>query len=116
MTKFVIYHNPRCSKSRQALKIIQDNNWKYEIRLYLEEKLTPLELADILNKLEMVPRDLLRKSEDDYKINNLKCLSHSDQDIINIMIKFPKLIERPIIITKNKAIIGRPPENIYHLL
>ena len=71
MTKFLIYHNPRCSKSRQALKIIQDNNWKYEIRLYLEEKLTALELADILKKLEMVPRDLLRKSEDDYRINNL---------------------------------------------
>ena len=64
----------------------------------------------------MVPRDLLRKSEDDYKINNLKCLSHSDQDIINIMIKFPKLIERPIVVKGNRAVIGRPPERVKELL
>jgi arsenate reductase len=63
----------------------------------------------------MQPRELLRKGENDYKLNNLSNLKHSDQDIINFMIKFPKLIERPIIIKEEKAVLGRPPANVYNL-
>ena len=116
MSKFLIYHNPRCSKSRQALKIIQDNNCEYTIKLYLEETLTITEIEDVLLKLKMEPRALLRIGEEDYKSNNLKNLELSDQDIINFMIKFPKLIERPIIVKANKATLGRPPENVYKII
>jgi arsenate reductase len=115
MSKFIIYHNPRCSKSREALEIIRQNNLDHQIKLYLEDPLTFEELESILLKLQMQPRELLRKGENDYKLNNLSDLKHSDQDIINFMIKFPKLIERPIIIKEEKAVLGRPPENINHL-
>ena len=115
MSKFIIYHNPRCSKSREALEIIRQNNLDHQIKLYLEDLLTSKELESILLKLKMQPRELLRKGENDYKLNNLSDLKHSDQDIINFMIKFPKLIERPIIIKEEKAVLGRPPENINHL-
>ena len=115
MSKYIIYHNPRCSKSREALEIIRQNNLDHQIKLYLEDSLTFKELESILLKLQMQPRELLRKGENDYKLNNLSDLKHSDQDIINFMIKFPKLIERPIIIKKEKAVLGRPPENVNHL-
>ena len=115
MSKFIIYHNPRCSKSREALEIIRQNNLDHQIKLYLEDPLTSKELESILLKLQMQPRELLRKGENDYKLNNLSDLKHSDQDIINFMIKFPKLIERPIIINEEKSVLGRPPENINNL-
>ena len=115
MSKFIIYHNPRCSKSREALEIIRQNNLDHQIKLYLEDPLTSKELESILLKLQMQPRELLRKGENDYKLNNLSDLKHSDEDIINFMIKFPKLIERPIIIKKEKAVLGRPPEHVNHL-
>ena len=115
MSKFIIYHNPRCSKSREALEIIRQNNLDHQIKLYLEDPLTSKELESILLKLQMQPRELLRKGENDYKLNNLSALKHSDQDIINFMIKFPKLIERPIIIKEEKAVLGRPPENVNNL-
>jgi arsenate reductase len=115
MSKFIIYHNPRCSKSREALEIIRQNNLDHQIKLYLEDPLTFKELESILLKLQMQPRELLRKGENDYKLNNLSDLKHSNQDIINFMIKFPRLIERPIIIKEEKAVLGRPPENVNHL-
>jgi arsenate reductase len=105
VSSFKIYHNPRCSKSRKALQILQDNNYDYEIILYLDIKLSSSLIADILKKLNLSPRDLLRKNELD-----------SDNDIINFMIQFPKLIERPIVIKENKAVIGRPPERVKELL
>ena len=116
MSKFIIYHNPRCSKSRQALEIIKQNNCDYQIKLYLDEPLTFNELESILVKLQMQPRELLRKGESDFKLNNLSDPKHSDADIINFMIKFPKLMERPIIIKEDKAVLGRPPENINNLI
>ena len=112
----LIYHNPRCSKSRQALKIIQQNNCDYKIRLYLKEPLSVEELESILFKLKMQPRELLRKDESDYKLNDLANLKHSNLDIINYIIKFPKLMERPIIIKEEKAVLGRPPENVNTLI
>ena len=116
MSKFIIYHNPRCSKSRQALEIIKQNNCDYQIKLYLDELITFKELESILVKLQMQPRELLRKGENDFKLNNLSDPKHSDADIINFMIKFPKLMERPIIIKDKKAVLGRPPENVNNLI
>lgn len=73
-------------------------------------------IEDILKKLDLSPRELLRKGELDYKDNDLRNIEHSDQDIINLMIKFPKLIERPIVVKGNRAVIGRPPERVKELL
>ena len=116
MNKFVIYHNLRCSKSRQALEIIKQNNCDHQIKLYLEEPLTFKELESILFKLKMQPRELLRKGESNFKLNNLSNSKHSDKDIINFMIKFPKLMKRPIIVNDIKAALGRPPENVYKII
>ncbi|MDB9997812.1 arsenate reductase (glutaredoxin) [bacterium] len=116
MSSFKIFHNPRCSKSRQALQILQENNCDYEIFLYLDMELNTLLIEDILKKLDLSPRELLRKGELDYKDNDLRNIEHSDQDIINLMIKFPKLIERPIVVKGNRAVIGRPPERVKELL
>jgi arsenate reductase (glutaredoxin) len=116
MSSFKIFHNPRCSKSRQALQILQENNCDYEIFLYLDMELNTHLIEDILKKLDLSPREFLRKGELDYKDNDLRNIEHSDQDIINLMIKFPKLIERPIVVKGNRAVIGRPPERVKELL
>jgi len=116
MHKIKIYHNPRCSKSREALQIIKDNNLEPEIKLYLEEKITLNELSNILDMLGLQPRDIIRTNEEEYKINNLQDSCHTRNDLLNFMINFPKLIERPIIIMGNNAVLGRPPENVYKLL
>ena len=93
MSTFKIFHNPRCSKSRQALRILQDNNCEIEIFNYLEKDLDVSLIKDILKKLSLKPRDILRTSELDYKDNNLKEDDLSDDDLIDYMIKYPKLIE-----------------------
>lgn len=116
MSNISLYHNPRCSKSRQALALLQDNGVSPEIRLYLEMPPNRDELVDVLKKLDITPRELLRKSEDDYKDNNLKDTSLSDDQLIDAMVKFPRLIERPIAITATEAKIGRPPENVLDLI
>jgi len=116
MSSFTIFHNPRCSKSRQELQILQQNNYDHEIVLYLDIELNAPLIEDILKKLDLSPRELLRKGEIDYKDNDLGDIEHSDQDIVNFMIKFPKLIERPIVIKGNRAVVGRPPERIKELL
>tara|TARA_B100000902_G_C27253741_1_gene886693 strand:+ start:701 stop:1069 length:369 start_codon:yes stop_codon:yes gene_type:complete len=116
MQKISIYHNPKCSKSRQALDIIIKKNIKPEIILYLDKNFSVNELKNIISKLGIQARDLLRKGEDEYKKNNLQNLKLKEDDLIKIMIKYPKLIERPIIIFHNKAIIGRPPEKIFDFL
>jgi len=116
MKKIIIYHNPQCSKSRQTLEIIRKKGIKPEIILYLDKTFSPNELKDIIVKLGITPRDLLRKGESEYKENNLKNLNLEDDDLIRAMIKHPKLIERPIVIADNKAIIGRPPEQVLELI
>ena len=116
MKKIIIYHNPQCSKSRQTLEIIRKKGIKPEIILYLDKTFSPNELKDIIVKLGITPRDLLRKGESVYKENNLKNLNLEDDDLIRAMIKHPKLIERPIVIADNKAIIGRPPEKVLELI
>ena len=116
MSAYKIFHNPRCSKSRQALQMLQDNNCDIEIINYLETDLNASLIKDVLHKLSLKPRDILRTSEQDYKDNNLKEDNFSDDDLIDYMIKHPELIERPIVIKGHRAVLGRPPENVLELI
>ena len=116
MNNFTIYHNPRCSKSRQTLELLKENNIEPEIILYLENPPSEEKLTELIDLLGINPRDLLRKGEEEYKTQNLRDESLKGKDIIKIMSENPKLIERPIVISKNKAIIGRPPENVLVLI
>lgn len=116
MSEIQIVHNPRCSKSRQTLQLLQDNGLEPSVRLYLEDPLSDAEIRGLLSKLGISPRDLLRSSEADYKENKLADKSLSDDALIDAMVKFPKLIERPIVVKGDKAVLGRPPENALALL
>ena len=115
MSIYKIFHNPRCSKSRKTLELLEDNNCEIAIINYLEIDLDVLLIKDTLEKLSLKPRDILRKSEQDYKDNNLKREDLSDNELINYMIQYPKLIERPIVIKEDRAVLGRPPENVLEL-
>ena len=115
MSAYKIFHNSRCSKSRQALKILQDHYCDIEIINYLEIDLDVSLIKDVLKKLSLKPRDILRTSEQDFKDNNLKEDNLSDDDLIDYMIKYPGLIERPIVVNGDKAVLGRPPEDILKL-
>jgi len=111
-----IYHNPRCSKSRQTLALIEEKGVQPEIILYLEHTPSAAELTEVLSKLGISARELLRKGEQAYKDNNLSNADLSEQDIIEKMTQYPKLIERPIVIKGKQAVLGRPPENVLDLL
>ncbi|MBU2887391.1 arsenate reductase (glutaredoxin) [Gilvimarinus agarilyticus] len=111
-----LYHNPRCSKSRQALSLLEERSVSPQIIKYLDETPSVSELAEVIKKLGITPRELLRKGEAAYKELNLADPALSDQHIIQAMQQNPKLIERPIAIVGNKAVIGRPPENVLELL
>ena len=111
-----IYHNPRCSKSRQTLTLIQDQGIEVEIVDYLNSPPSQAELDRVLKMLDMQPADLMRKGEAIYKELGLKEKSLNRKDAVKIMCKNPKLIERPIVIKGDKAILGRPPENVNELL
>jgi arsenate reductase (glutaredoxin) len=106
-----IYHNPRCSKSREGLKLIEDGGNEVEIIDYLNHPPTAKELSDLIKLLKITPEALLRKGEDVYK-QYVKDQNLSDKELINLMTKYPKLIERPIVFNHEKAVIGRPPSLI----
>jgi len=110
-----IYHNPRCSKSRQTLKILQENGVEPEIVKYLEDVPTANELREILKKLGIKPEKLVRKIEKIYK-EKFKGKELSDEEWIQAMVEYPKLIQRPIVVKGNKAVLGRPPENVKEFL
>jgi arsenate reductase len=114
--EIIIYHNSKCSKSRKALEIIRSKNIEPTIILYLKNKLSKIEVKNLLSKLGLSIRDILRTGEDEYKKNNLKNENLSDDELIEFLIKFPKLLERPIVVKNSKAVIGRPPENILTFL
>ena len=114
--KTTIYHNPKCSKSRATLQLLRENNIDPEIIEYLVDTPDKNTLEKILELLKLEPRDLIRKNEDDYKLSGLDDLSLSDAEVIGILIKFPKLIERPIVLIDGKAVIGRPPENVLEII
>ena len=111
-----IYHNPRCSKSRQTLALIEEKGLSPEIVLYLENVPSADDIYSLLKKLGISARDLLRKGEDAYKENNLKDKDLSDEFLVEKMTEFPKLIERPIVVKGDKAVLGRPPENVLDLI
>ena len=111
-----IYHNPRCSKSRQTLQLLEDNGITPQVVLYLETPPDAKTLKTLLKKMGISARQLLRKGEDEYRQNNLSDSSLSDQQLIDAMVKFPKLIERPIVVNGNRAALGRPPENVLDIL
>lgn len=112
--KIEIWHNSRCSKSRNALSYLQDKNIELEIKEYLKTPLSVAELKDVLSKLNMKPSELVRNKEDIYKELNLKDVS--EEELLEAMVKNPKLIERPIIINNDKAVVARPLENIEKVL
>ncbi len=110
-----IYHNPRCSKSRQGLAILEKNGANFTIVKYLEEKITFEELSEIISLLDIKPLSLIRKGEQIWK-DNFKGKELTYSEIINAMVTYPKLIERPIVVNKNQAVIGRPPEDILNII
>ena len=114
--KYTIFHNPRCSKSREALEILHNKNISFDIVLYLKKKFSKKDLKELLQKLDLSIRDILRKGEDDYKNNKLNNKKLTNDQLINYVIKFPKLLERPIFLTEEKGLIARPPERILELL
>jgi arsenate reductase len=109
------YHNPRCGKSREALKLLQEKDIEFEIVYYLKDIPTHVELEEVLKKLDMKAVDLVRKNEKVFK-EMYKGKDLSDDEWIEAMIAEPKLIERPIFIKNDKAVVGRPPEKVLDLL
>jgi arsenate reductase (glutaredoxin) len=110
-----IYHNPRCTKSRQGLEILEKSGEEFKVTKYLEDVPTKDELRKVLEYLNMPAEQLVRKNEIIWK-ENFRGQSLTEEEIIDAMITYPKLIERPIIIKGTKAVIGRPSEKIYELL
>ena len=111
-----IYHNPRCSKSRQTLQLLNDNNVEADVVEYLKTPPDANTLEDMLAKLGLKPRQLMRTKEDIYKELNLDDESLTDEQLIKAMIENPKLIERPIVVKDGKVAVGRPPENVLSIL
>ncbi|MGH8549023.1 MAG: arsenate reductase (glutaredoxin) [Methylococcales bacterium] len=111
-----IYHNPRCSKSRQTLELLRDRGVEPIIIEYLSTPPSADELSEILNRLKLEPRDLMRKQEPEYRQAGLDDPELSREKLIQGMVDNPKVIERPIVVTDDKAALGRPPENVLSIL
>lgn len=110
-----IYHNPRCRKSRETLQLIKDAGVEPDVIEYLKDVPSESELKELIGLLGIKPYDLLRRGEADFK-ENFKGKDLSDDKWISAMVKYPKLIERPIVVKQKKAVLGRPPENVKTLL
>lgn len=110
-----IYHNNRCSKSRNGLQILEESGKEFEVVKYLDNIPSKEELTEVINLLNISPIELVRKNEKIWK-EEFKGKDLSDAEIIDAMITNPKLIERPIVVNGNKAVIGRPPENILDII
>ena len=111
-----IYHNPCCSKSRQTLELLTGRGINARVVEYLKTPPDSKELKQILNLLDMQPRNLMRRQEPIYKTLGLDNDSLSDRQLIEAMVEHPVLIERPVVVTKNKARIGRPPEKVLEII
>lgn len=116
MTDLTLYHNPRCSKSRSTLQLLEDRGVQPTLVRYLETPPNAEQLRDLLSKLGISARQLLRTGEDEYRELNLADSALSDADLIDAMAAHPRLIERPILVAGDRAVIGRPPENVLELL
>ena len=111
-----IYHNPRCTKSRQTLELLRRQGLKPNIIEYLKNPPGESELTGILTLLGLGPRELMRKKEEAYKANGLDAGDLSDDQLVDALIEHPVLMERPIVLANGKAAIGRPPENVLEIL
>jgi arsenate reductase len=111
-----IWHNPRCRKSREGLKVLEDAGIEFTTRIYLTDSPSAAELTEALQKMGLSARDIIRKGEQEYKDLNLKDQNLSEKDLIAAMADHPKLIERPIVVSESTAVLGRPAENISAML
>lgn len=114
--KVTIYHNPRCSKSRATLELLREHGVEPEVVEYLRTPPDRATLRKLLSKLDMKPRELLRRSEPPFRELGLAAPDKTDADLIGAMAEHPILIERPIVVAGDKAVIGRPPERVLELL
>lgn len=110
-----IYHNPRCKKSREGLKILENSGKEFQIKEYLKEPLSENEVKELLEKLQIIPIQLVRQNESIWK-ENYKGKDLSDNELVRIISENPKLIERPVVVKNNTAVIGRPPSNIEKII
>jgi arsenate reductase (glutaredoxin) len=111
-----IYHNPRCSKSRAALELLRDQGCEPRIVEYLKDPPSEAELVKILKLLDMEPRELMRRKEEEYTRENLDDPGLSRKQLIKALHDHPRLIERPIVLANGKAALGRPPESVLDIL
>ena len=116
MSTVVIYHNPSCSKSRATLRLLEERGIAPAVIEYLNQPPTAEQLRQILDLLGKTPREIMRRKEAEYQANNLDNPDLSDDELITAITKNPKLLERPIVLANGKAAIGRPPENVLHIL
>jgi arsenate reductase len=116
MSKPTMYHNPRCSKSRQTLELLRARGIEPEIVEYLQSPPDARQLEQILDMLGLQPRQLMRTGETEYKENNLADTSLSRGELIQAMVDHPKLIQRPLVLNDGKAALGRPPELVLEIL
>lgn len=116
MTDLTLYHNPRCSKSRAALELLEARGLAPTVVRYLETPPDAATLRAVLGKLGIGARELLRTGEDEYKQLNLANPALTDAQLVEAMVSHPKLIERPILVAGDKAVIGRPPEHVLEIL
>ncbi len=116
MPGVTIYHNPRCSKSRQTLALIEQQGIVPHVIRYLDTSPSAAELQAIINLLNISPRQLMRRKEAEYQLLQLDDDARTDADLIQAIVETPKLMERPVVLANGKAIIGRPPENVLKIL
>ena len=116
MSDLIIYHNPRCSKSRETLELIRGKGVEPKIVLYLEDVPAAEDIQDALRMLGMKPMDLIRRNEAEFKEHFAGADELTGEQLIDLMRLYPKVIERPIVVNKGKAVIGRPPENVLEVL
>ncbi|MEE4243795.1 MAG: arsenate reductase (glutaredoxin) [Kangiellaceae bacterium] len=116
MSKFTIYHNPRCSKSRQTLELLRANGVEPSVIEYLKTPPKAKELKQVIELLGVAPQDVMRKKEAEYKESGLDDLTLTASEQIKRMVANPKVIERPIVFSDKKAVVGRPPENVLDII
>ena len=116
MTELILYHNPRCSKSRGALELLEARGLQPQVVRYLDTPLSASELRELLGKLGYSARQLLRSGEELYQELNLDDPALDEAALIAAMVEHPRLIERPILVAGDKAVVGRPPERVLELL
>ena len=116
MKKYKIYHNPRCSKSRQTLSLLRENGIEPEVVEYLKTPLQKKELQMISNAVGLKPASFVRKNENDYKENGIAKYLDDDEKVFQYIEKYPKIMERPIVVSNGIGVIGRPPSNVLGLI